>query len=264
MTASPSESSMNRAIDPIWLCATPSDLSARQLANNHGLAIIVQSEKLAIYGTGGLTIDERSTKAALADEGYVRYFENAYLSKALSGHARLQVVQSYFDAVSSSYTGLVHKGVNAACYEYLFEIARAVNPNFQNCLDFGCGPGTILDNAVSLAVRDVVGWDFSPSMLRIAENRGLTVLQDDDFWSMPRQFELVLSVFVLHYGTVTVALLQRISQHLEIGGVFAANFHKGIGLNDFLSTLDQVTNLVLVAPVSSSSFGPVVLLTRLV
>jgi SAM-dependent methyltransferase len=264
MTASPSVSLMNQAIDPIWLCAMPSDLCARQLANSLGLTTIVQSTKLVVYGTGGRAIDEQSAKAAIVDYGYLQYFENAYLSKALSGQARLDVVQSYFDTVSSSYTGLTQKDVNPACYEYLFEVARAVNPNFKNCLDFGCGPGTILDSAVSKVVRDVVGWDFSPSMQRIAQNRGLTVLRDDDFWSIPRQFQLVLSVFVLHYGTVSVAVLQRISLHLEVGGVFVANFHKGIGLNDFLLTLDQVTNLVLVAPVSSSSFGQIVLLTRIV
>ena len=264
MPASLSESVMNRTIDAMWLCALPTDLRARQLAKRLGLSEVRKNMGLAIYGTNGAEVDARATRAALVAAGYEKYFENAYFSNALSGSTRQLLVQAYFNTISSNYASLARQGFNAACYDSLFDVARSLKKKFRNCLDFGCGPATILESSIVSFVPEVVGWDFSGRMRQLARNKGLPVLREVDFLAATRQFDLVLSAYVFHYGTVSAAVLQRISRHLEIGGLFVANFHKDLGLDGFLSTLNGVGGLAFTAPISRGPHGSVVLLSRII
>lgn len=264
MPALRSESLMNRVIDAIWMCAPPTDLRACLLAKRLRLSEVRKNTGLVIYGTNGADLDISATIAALIAAGYAKYFENAYFSNTLSGSARQLLVQAYFNTISSSYVSMARQSFNAACYDILFDVARSLKKNFKNCLDFGCGPATILESSIASYVPEVVGWDFSGRMRQLARNRGLSVLREVDFLAGARQFDLVLSAYVFHYGTVSVDVLQRIAQHLEVGGLFVANFHKDLGLDGFLSTLSGVGGMALAAPISRGPHGSIVLLSRVI
>lgn len=262
MIESPSASSMSRATDPIWLCATPGDQRASQLARQLKLKAIVQNTELVIFGTSGVSIDVRATSTALESAGYVKYFENAYMSGNLVEPARLELVQGYFDVVSSIYGDLTRSGLNAACYEHLLNEAKRMTQVIESCLDFGCGPGTILESKVPAEVPVVAGWDFSPRMRSLARSHGLPVLREVDFLQGSRLFDVVLAAFVFHYGTVSASQLGHICQRLRIGGIFVANFHKDLGLDHFMSTLSRVPGLQVNLPNRSSAFGTVVVVSR--
>lgn len=253
---------MNPVIDAIWMCAPPTDLFAQQLAKRLRLTEVYKESGVIIYGVNGSDVDLEFTNAVLIDSGYVKYFENAYFSNVLSGTARQSLVQAYFDIISFRYTRLTKQNFNVSCYNTLFDIARSVKGNFKNCLDFGCGPGTILDSLVASHVPEVVGWDFSECMRQLARDKGLSVLQEFECLASYKQFDLVLSAYVFHYGTVSVEMFQRITQHVEVGGLFVANFHKDLGLIDFLSTLNGVSSMTFVSPIFQGPHGAVVLLSR--
>ena len=253
---------MNRAIDPIWLCATPGDQRARQLAAVLELIPIVQNVRLVIFATSGAGVDLEAAATTLRASGYVKYFENAYMPDDLASHARQELVRGYFDVVSLTYGELTQYGLNAACYERLLSEARQLKPRFERCLDFGCGPGTILGSTVLATVPEVVGWDFSARMRRLARTHGLPVLRDVEFQEGPARFDVVLAAYVFHYGTVSSRMLRRIGEHLRIGGVLAANFHKNIGLEQFMSTLSRVPSLQLNSTIPTGIFGTIAVASR--
>lgn len=254
---------MNRATNPIWLCTTPGDVCARQLADQLGLATIVQNPRLVIFGAAVAPVNERAVKAALLSSGYTKYFENAFMPSDLAGPARMELVRSYFDVVSSTYGTLTRIGLNAACYEHLFDEAKRLTPKVESCLDFGCGPGTILGSSVAMSVPEVVGWDFSPRMRHLARSHKLPVLREIEFREEAHQFDLVLAAYVFHYGTVTLGMLGCIHKHLRIGGVLAANFHKNLGLEHFMSTSSQVPGLYLNSLSANSTFGSIAIFSRI-
>lgn len=255
---------MSQAIDPIWLCVAPSDHRARQLASRLKLKALIQNRRLVVFGTSGVSIDSESAITALQSAGFVKFFENAYMPADLDEPARVELVRAYFDVVSTTYGDLTTSGLNAACYEHLLNEAKRLTPAVESCLDFGCGPGTILESSVAVKVPVVIGWDFSSQMRRLARGRGLPVLQEVDFLQGrgTRLFDVVLAAFVFHYGTVSDSQLDHICQHLRIGGILAANFHKGLGLDHFMSTLSRVPGLHLNLPNGSSAFGTVTIVSR--
>jgi Methyltransferase domain len=262
MIASRSASLMNPATDLIWLCAPPGNLRAHQLAAQLMLTPIVQNVRLDVFATSGAAIDIQAATSKLLASGYVKCFENAYMPNDLATQTRQQLVRGYFDVVSSSYGQMTQHGLNAACYELLLSEVKKLTPRLESCLDFGCGPGTIVGSTVVATVPDVVGWDFSERMCQLARAHGLPVLRAVEFQVGLGRFDAVLAAYVFHYGTVSARTLRLISEHLRVGGVLAANFHKDIGLSQFMSTLRDVPCLQLNATNTSGIFGTIAVVSR--
>lgn len=130
--------------------------------------------------------------------------------------------------------------------DYPAEIAYIVDkishyqPNAKTIFDLGCGTGK---HACLLAEKgyDVVGVDFSESMIALAKDRQnqkksysqCPVFQQGDIRSLNlnRQFDVIVSLFhVFSYLTANEDLtrgFQTVSRHLKPGGLFLFDFWYG-------------------------------------
>ncbi|HVF20695.1 MAG TPA: class I SAM-dependent methyltransferase [Mycobacteriales bacterium] len=87
---------------------------------------------------------------------------------------RVQSTRATYDLIAVDYTA---RNSNAADRDWLPELTASLPPGAR-VVDLGCGPGT---DAVLLRAEgfDVVGLDLSTSMLTIARQAGVPVLQGD-------------------------------------------------------------------------------------
>ena len=69
-----------------------------------------------------------------------------------------------------------------------------------------------------------------------------------------------LSAYTMHYACDIAETLAGVQCSLKPGGVWALNFHKGIGLDAFLACLES-TALEVAGQIRHSSFGSIVAVT---
>lgn len=255
---------MYLATDLVRVVATPADARANRLATKLGMTVVVRSTRIIVYEQSRDCSPDRHVLATLRQAGFVRLFEGTFMRASVPNLARSPLVCAFFDLVSDRYSKIIHPEINVACYDHLLDVASHVTQcmRYQTCLDLGCGPGTILHSRVQRAVDKIFGYDLSPHMRRLAAQRGLSVFTSDQFWGTPQKLELVLSSYVLHYGTASRAFLECVAHHLDASGVWVANFHKSIGLEDFLTLVTQTSKVVVVQGPSESPFGSVLAMSR--
>jgi SAM-dependent methyltransferase len=131
--------------------------------------------------------------------------------------------RALFELVAASYDDEIDRRKNLENIGVLLDV---VGPG--RILDFGTGTGL----AIELANESVqlVGFDRSHAMLSLARARGLTTLNFDELTGMPPgSFDGVIASYVAHLSAALVDL-PTIARSLRQGGIFAANFHKGLGL----------------------------------
>lgn len=87
-------------------------------------------------------------------------------------------------------------------------------------LDYGCGPGDFLLAARAKGL-EAVGIDSSDRSVRMAAERGLTVLHGDvtDLLARPERYDAILLQSVLEHVPDGVKLVQDVAQLLVPGGV---------------------------------------------
>lgn len=163
---------------------------------------------------------------ALDDVRYVRLVDRFLLPE----NPGPIVSAALFDVVASHYDHLTRQAVNTQVAESLLRAACGGRAGKQEVLDFGCGTGVARLSATRLAKEglhiELVGTDLSEAMLRLAAERGETVMPLPQWRTLPIDaFDGAIAVFVLHYG-VPIADLATIASQLKPGGCFAANYFK--------------------------------------
>lgn len=176
----------------------------------------------------------------LRSKHYEKIFESCYIPSKLPSNLRSKFVKLLFSAIScEEYDASITHSINIGCYEKLFECAVTLSETKKtNVLDVGCGPGTILETRVANIADTVTGYDFISANLDAASERGLRVIYSDQIKSLNNEsFDIILSVFLLHYQSLTDEALGILIRSLAIGGIWAGNFHKDIGVDWFTDLL---------------------------
>jgi len=203
-----------------------------------------------------------TSRAWLQQHGYTRVFENAYLPSEATELERSQLVQLLFRELGPiEYEASIDLATNVGCYEHLYRVAQDVGvAETPRLLDFGAGPGTILHSSIPTHVGALFGYDFSALNQARAEARGLRMIRPG--YSTGETFDLVLSCYVFHYGSLQISDLNFVSGLLKSGGVWVGNFHKGLGTANAVAQLSSHSNFS-VEELRASNYGPVVVLRRL-
>ncbi len=162
-------------------------------------------------------------------------------------------VREFFDEIAPRYEKVIEYEKNQIAAEALLWMAIGACEGVpKRVLDFGCGTG-IAAHSVQEVGCQYVGFDISPAMRSIAEERGLKVLDEDMFLVLKDStFDVVLACYVLHLP-VERRLIEKAWQTLSKTGVFASNFHKNVNLD---KTLELFKNLGAASiTVTESEFG---------
>jgi len=192
----------------------------------------------------------------LHGQEYVRIFENFWLPSRVSDDTRKMLVRSLFSAIASNYDSIVTPEHNLHCYEHLHSLAKELlHRTPDRLLDFGCGTGLITHTKIGNEVSVLKGFDFCPKMARLAREKGLDVIEGSIQAIEKEAYDLVLASYVFHYGLTFddwTTLLSCVAAH----GAVLGNFHKGIGLDYAIKTLDSLKERCTYQ-VTESDFGPV-------
>jgi hypothetical protein len=201
---------------------------------------------------------------ALAALGFERLFECVYLPITSSGPQRRDLVQELFFRISPAYEQSISLDRNIGCYEYLLAggCARLADKP-KAILDFGCGPGTIASSSARSSGVRVLACDFVEMNRATASARGLEVISPEELSALPGgSVGLSVSTYVMHYRSLSDADFERVGLAIEVGGMWAANFHKGIGCQWFAERLLASRVVSWSLEWVPSSFGPVVFARR--
>jgi SAM-dependent methyltransferase len=208
------------------------------------------------------SVDERpKVPIDLRSAGYTKVFENIYFPTKCSAAVRATLVRSLFSFIEKSYESYVDHARNVGCYEMLFDLAssRAANAP-RDILDFGCGTGLIMSTRVPRVVGRLVGYDFSEPMRRNAESRGMSVIESLDK-EVGEQFDVILASFVLHLGIDSTTLVKLINL-LRRGGVFVANFHKEMFLEETIEEIRRHADKRVTIDLTPTTYGTAMIAQR--
>ncbi len=233
------------------------DAKTRQALQLRDAELVYDDAHVAILRVAALS---GQLEARLAAMNLVRVFETTYISHLNSDQKRQELVAAFFDWLGVDYDKQIDAARNRACYESLFQTARSVlgqHPGSRVLLDIGCGPGTIITTDIPRLVPTILGYDISEKMCDEARRRGLHVLSDEEYASKRTCADIALTVYVMHYEAGQQQLLDRMCQHVAASGVWAMNFHKGIGLESFNARLRSNSALHLLEEVDNPLFGPI-------
>ena len=133
--------------------------------------------------------------------------------------------QQYYDRFAETYERERHHGYHRLIDELEFDLVRRYGRG-RDVLEAGCGTGLLLAEASRVA-RSAVGVDLSKSMLRLAQRRGLRVVQGS-LTALPlpdRSVDLVYSMKVLaHVPPIREALVE-LSRVVRPGGHLLLEFY---------------------------------------
>lgn len=160
-----------------------------------------------------------------------RYMDKFYICTAGTNSADRQVLlDQFFGLIADDYESLVSLSRNQENITNLLRfIADELGPFDRHVvMDFGCGTGLSLDVAQKLGVN-LVGVDSCPTMRARAVARGMVVWSPSDLSKQPiGSIDAAFASYVLHL-LPDMDALHELWEHLRVGGVFVANFHKNAG-----------------------------------
>lgn len=138
--------------------------------------------------------------------------------------------RSYYDEFSDWYEKERHDGYHALIDDLESDLLSDWIDD-QRALEVGCGTGLIMDR-VRTQARRVVGLDISPGMLRLAQDRGLDVVQGDAT-ALPfddDEFDLVYSFKVLAHVQDIDQALREMVRVTRRGGHLVLEFYNRMSL----------------------------------
>lgn len=220
------------------ICGTESERFLHQL-RLEGFFEELQDIGLSIFSKASelpLTADQHDW---LSSNGLEKIFESCYFSQSLKGELRSHAVKQLYSVLESNeYKSGIQRNINIGCYEHLLKGVisdRLTEP--LRALDVGCGPGTVTHTTLIDRCESILGYDFSQQCRSAARDKGLEVLDELNLFEKDSTFNLLISCYVLHYESISDATLYRLVNLLEIGGIWAANFHKDRGIEWFIRTI---------------------------
>ena len=179
--------------------------------------------------------------------GLENLFESTWISVENCG--RRQLVSSFFDFISLDYQAEIDEIRNISCYRHLLDLCVLFRgSSAKSILDVGCGVGLIrkvVDDSVQ-----VVGYDLSRGVSRIAEQNGLEIVSEANFANGVGNFDAVVSAYAMHYAVEPGFTIDAVARHMSPVGIWAMNFHKGLGFDAFVQRLDTSPLSVLVSSCS--------------
>ncbi|WP_438284191.1 methyltransferase domain-containing protein [Pseudomonas alabamensis] len=193
----------------------------------------------------------------LINLGFHRVFESCFVVKLSDDNLRQEAIRLLFTEIAGdTYSSSIQGDVNAECYEYLYKRACELCSPIHRVLDFGCGPGTILKSPSFGSIDTLMGFDFIPENAKRSARNGLVMLDVDQLDSIANGFfDLVVCCYVLHYMSISAEQISSIFDRIRSEGVWAANFHKDVGVAWFLESIPKDTNVEVV--LTPSKFGVV-------
>ena len=244
---------------PSRLVLSPSDELIEALLTDIRARLVYLTDDVCVLESADRTLVESSLGSG---RKWTRIFEEYHLANVDDDKAQGVVVSAFFDWFTDRYSDEIDSARNLLCYEELYNIANQFcdAPTTTAVLDIGCGPGTILRSRVAHAAQVLVGYDISDIAAKAAASAGMTVMPRAQFLAGPARFDIALSAFTMHYACDLAETLAGVQCNLKPKGVWALNFHKGIGLDSFLACLGS-SSLKLAGQVSHSSLGPIVAVT---
>lgn len=251
---------MNPVID-IRAVLTSSDLDALQTFQSLGGSVVINEPGLIIMS---LPSSNPVVQGSLSSHGMVKIFENTYVTTTAGDEARRELVAGYFDWLDAEYFREIDLAKNNACYDRLFMEASGDPSTLSKLrvLDVGCGPATILRTSVPVHARALMGYDISIAMRKQAMQAGMSVMDRNEFECGAWGADIALSAYVMHYEADNESLISSVHRHLKIGGRWAINFHKGMGLENFRRRSSGQMDLAIVQDIPDSPFGPLVVMQR--
>jgi SAM-dependent methyltransferase len=145
-------------------------------------------------------------------------------------------VRADFDTIARL-SGSEYAGGEACAW-----VADLVPASANRVLDVGCGAGGLV-RALARPGRYVTGIDFSPEMIRLAQEHSRAV-DDVEFvvadlmaWSPPQQFDAVATVTTLHHLPLDSAV-ERLASWVRPGGkLVIVDLTRIAGVTDFVCAL---------------------------
>jgi len=136
---------------------------------------------------------------------------------------------AFFEIAAPEYETMISMERNSACAAHLLRSALVAYGGDQSTrvLDFGCGTG-VSSTVMQAAGVDVVSYDCCSAMRDHARRFGLRVvnaISDCESGSI----DVVVACYVMHYG-IRESDAVELARVLSVGGLLAANFHKGLGI----------------------------------
>lgn len=169
-------------------------------------------------------------------------------------YQRRMIWEYIYKIYSKDYEKMIDQKHNLQCIQYMLNILQREKYNGAlNILDFGCGTGLSINAEFS---GQIYGYDINESMRKIACEKGMKVLTEEDFWNLPAEcFQGVLASYTLHMA-VSGSELNKIVSILINNGLLVANFYKGIDCDRVTEKLVGM-NMVIEEKEENRGFGQI-------
>lgn len=199
----------------------------------------------------------------ISSNNFVRVFESCYITSLDEAESRIEATRLLFSELAgNTYKSVIEVGRNLNCYNSLyFGAKKNTSLIFKDVLDYGCGPGTIISSELYTQAHNLIVYDFIEENRVYAGSLGLGVLSTIEFNNLIEEsLDLIVCCYVLHYMSVDQQTVSLLMASLRVGGVLAANFHKGTGVDWFLNCVNSIEDIRVVR--ENSEFGDLVFIVK--
>lgn len=156
-------------------------------------------------------------------------------------HLRQETLDGFFRWLGRDYESFIDAARNLENIEVLIELLGLSPPAL--IADFGCGSGLAYSSPAARGYT-MFGIDSCPVMRELAGTRGMRTFSPNGLAATDIVVDGVMSSYVLHFGPEEQSLSHCWSR-LRSGGIFAANVHKGQGLDRALDHFSHLKGRVL-------------------
>lgn len=222
------------------------------------LSVVHSDEKLCIISAD---VKDKEILALLKAQGHrlsPRFMDRFFIELDDDDCLRQELLTSFFTELAPCYRELVDVDRNLQNIGNLLTIIYS-NIDRQKCgmiADFGCGIGLSVEVATCRG-DTFLGIDPCPNMRHLAELNGLRTLAPVDLARLPpNSLKAAFASYVFHL-IPEPGLLRLTWNRMDTGSVFAANFHKMQGIEQFRATMAELggNNLALDARFESGTHG---------
>lgn len=223
--------------------------------------LLRSTERFSLWASVG-DLGSAQTSQFLNDD-FVRVFESCFVARLEHADSRVEATRLLFSEIAGdTYNSVIDMRRNLKCYDKLYvEARKRTDSSFNNILDFGCGPGTVLASELYIQAENLIGYDFVEENREHASSLGLHVLSAEEAEDLSeKSFDLIVCSYVLHYMSIEQHTLSLLIASLKPEGVLAANFHKGAGIDWFLECVGSTAGISVDR--ENSSFGDLVILIK--
>ena len=227
-----------------------------------GFELLRSTERFSLWASVGDYCSAQASDFFLQGD-FVRVFESCFVTRLDQADSRAEATRLLFSEMAGdTYNSIVDMRRNLGCYNKLYvEAEKRAGLSFNNVLDFGCGPGTILASELYIKIENLVGYDFVEENREHASSLGLHVLSPEESDNLPeKSFDFIVCSYVLHYMSIEQRSLNLLIASLKPGGVLAANFHKCTGIDWFLACVSSIAGVSVTR--EASNFGDLVLIVK--